>query len=199
MINIFERGDFSVYRSNDIHLAHLRAVTAEAYRTKSFSYDSKKTVFLSHKHSDLTELQGIIGFLEQNYNVQIYIDSQDPSMPNKTCGETAARIKDIIRSSDKFILMATNDAIESKWCNWELGFGDSIKFPKNLAIFPIKNRNQSDSDYKGNEYLQLYPHIVKVGIKETYKSGNPIKPGYYVATNENGNTYITPLDEWLNR
>lgn len=49
-------------------------------------------------------------------------------MPARTCGRTAENIKEKIKKYDKFILVATEGAIASKWCNWELGFGDAQKF-----------------------------------------------------------------------
>lgn len=65
-------------------------------RSRRFSskviYDTNETVFLSHKHDDLKDLKGIIGKLKE-MGVEIYIDSMDNSMPQKTSGETAKRIK----------------------------------------------------------------------------------------------------------
>ena len=56
-------------------------------------------------------------------------------------------------------MLATEDAIASKWCNWELGFGDAEKYLTNkIAIFPIKKIGK---DFSGNEYLKIYPHILK--------------------------------------
>lgn len=45
-------------------------------------------------------------------------------MPEKTSGLTATKIKYQIYKNDKFILLATDNAIASKWCNWEVGIGD---------------------------------------------------------------------------
>jgi len=61
----------------------------------------------------------MIGELE-NLGVKIYIDSMDNKMPQQTCGGTAVRIKEVIKFCDKFILLATDKAIESYWCNWDL-------------------------------------------------------------------------------
>lgn len=94
----------------------------------------KTTVFMSHKHDDLENIKGLIGFLEKTYDVKAYIDSWDPTMPSQTCGDTAKQLKNRIESCDKFIFMATDGAIDSKWCNWELGYGDSQKFPENCHI-----------------------------------------------------------------
>lgn len=160
-------------------------------------YSSYTTVFLSHKHDDLEDLKDIIGFLQTQYGVKVYIDSRDPSMPRFTSGETAENLKNRIKQCNKFILLATNAAIESKWCNWELGFGDAQKYKDNIAIFPIKPEGTYDYQYKGNEYLSIYPHIVFYNGTETYRDGRAVQRGYYVCTIENGINIITPLADWL--
>ena len=149
-------------------------------------------------HDDLDEIKGLIGLLERKYNIKAYIDSLDKSMPKKTSGETASKIKQRIKRCNKFILLATNGAVESKWCNWELGYGDAQKFDTdNIALFPIKPEKTYDYDYKGNEYMRIYPHIVYYYGSERYSNGTVIKEGFYVCTDtENGRTII-PLEKWL--
>lgn len=193
MKQIFERGQFSSYRIDDSILNEARVAT----RTFSSGgrISARTAVFLSHKHSDLVELKDIIGFLRKTYNIDVYIDSMDERMPKITSGETATRIKDIIKKCDKFILLATDDAIESKWCNWELGFGDAHKYQKNIALFPIKNGGTSDIYYKGNEYMEIYPHIIYSDGTDKYKDGRIVPEGYYVFHEYN----ITPLYEWLKK
>ena len=93
--------------------------------------------------------------------------------PKKTSGTTAAIIKQQIQKYDKFILVATNGAIDSKWCNWELGYGDSVKFPNNIALFPFKSKGTSDAQYIGSEYMKLYPYIVYRSAGEKYENGKP--------------------------
>lgn len=191
--NIFEQGEFNSYRVDS--LSHSMKPIHESY-----DFAQKKTsVFISHKHDDLNDLKGVIGFLETEYNVDAYIDSRDPSMPETTSGETADRIKDRIKSCDKFILIATNGAIESKWCNWELGYGDAQKYQKHIALFPMKPSGEYDSSYKGNEYMQIYPYIVKRKSGDTYSDGTPIEPGYYVRYKDGSSFRITELSEWLQR
>ncbi len=193
---IFERGSFSYYRITDSQLNEARTETRAFSDGGRVSY--KTTAFLSHKHSDLEELKDIIGFLRHSYNVDVYIDSMDTNMPKKTSGETAKRIKQIIEKSDRFILLATDDAIESKWCNWELGFGDARKYRDRIALFPIKEKGTSDYQYKGNEYMQIYPFIAYYNGSERYKNGIPVEAGYYVCYYDlDGTRIITPLKDWL--
>lgn len=92
-----------------------------------------------------------------------------------------------------------NDEIESKWCNWELGFGDANKYKGNIALFPMKGKGESDYLYKGNEYMSIHPHIVYFYGTEKYKSGAYIERGYYVREEQaDGSSTITLLKKWLN-
>ena len=190
-MRIFQQGEFSDY--SNISLNESRAEVSEILHYAS----AKTTVFISHKHDELDDLKGVIGFLQNKYNVKAYIDSQDPSMPKVTSAETVTRIKDRISRCDKFILLATNGAIDSKWCNWELGFGDAKKYNKHIALFPMKPEGTYDRNYKGNEYMIIYPYIVYYDGTEKYNGGAPIAKGFYVReVTKNGN-FITPLNKWL--
>lgn len=187
MKQIFEQGEFSSYKTTRLDSA--REVINETYQ-----FIGKRTVFVSHKHDDLEDLKDIIGFLQKEYNVKVYIDSRDPSMPKTTSGVTASKIKERIRKCDKFILLATDGAVESKWCNWELGYGDAQKFSRHIALFPMKRKGSFDSDYKGNEYMSIYPYIVYSNGEDRYSdSRRQIKKGYYVRKDNQ----IIPLKEWL--
>ena len=190
MKTIFEQGEFNKYSNVDIYASR------EIIREQNI-YSKTTTVFISHKHDDLDDLKGLIGFLEQQYNVKAYIDSRDASMPAITSGKTAQNIKDRIIKCNKFILLATNGAIESKWCNWELGYGDAQKYKKHIALFPMKPKDAYDFDYKGSEYMQIYPYICYFDGTETYTNGNPIIKGYHVRYKENYSYYIIPLEDWF--
>ena len=191
---IFERGYFN---SNKIEKAMINKSLLE---TRTFSSKDKvqykPTVFLSHKHSDLEDLQGVMGMLEY-HGAKIYIDSMDNKMPEQTSGDTAQRIKEVIKSCNKFVLLATDKAIESYWCNWELGIGDINKYIDHITILPMKEKSTLDSEYKGNEYLQIYPTI---SYNTAFiKNGHYFKEGYYVKKpkDKNGIIYITELSKWL--
>lgn len=191
MKTIFEQGAFYSYSQVNLNESRSSVIQHSQYGTR------KTTVFISHKHDDLEDLKGVLGFLQYNYDVKVYIDSQDPTMPKITSAETALNIRERIKQCDKFILLATNGAIESKWCNWELGYGDAQKYKEHIALFPIKPKGALNSAYKGFEYMSIYSHISYFDGTETYTNGDPISRGYYVRTQEKGTNYITPLGEWL--
>ncbi len=141
------------------------------------------SIFLSHKHGE-TELIEQIIVLFEDLGVSVYIDWLDSEMPKTTNGSTAKRIKEKIRSCDKFIFLATERAISSKWCNWELGYGDSQKFFENIAVIPITEKPKQV--YSGNEYLEIYPIITS---QNSYSIGGE----FYLEFEDEK----TELSDWL--
>lgn len=125
------------------------------------------SIFLSHSHNDLDKkpVNEVIVLLRKS-GVRVYIDSLDSNMPPFTNAETARKIKDAIKINKKFIFLATNNAINSKWCNWELGFGDAYKYMDHIALFPI---SEASGTWEGNEYLRIYPRIEETASSETFK------------------------------
>jgi len=150
------------------------------YRSKRYD---EVTIFLSHKHDEKTELEDAIAFLN-SLGVSVYVDWLDEGMPKSTSGVTAIKIKSKIKEMNKFILLATEGAIASKWCNWELGIGDVHKYIENIAVLPVK---ENYKDYTGVEYLQIYPYI--------YESESS-KGSYYV---KYPNGEVTNLKNWLKK
>lgn len=119
------------------------------------STSTEVTVFLSHKHDEVEVLKDAISFLKE-YGVNVYIDHFDDEMPKSTSGITAQKLKTKIKSNKKFIFLATEKSIASKWCNWELGYGDAHKYIDHIALLIFKEDN---TDWSGSEYLQIYPTI----------------------------------------
>lgn len=171
----------------------------EAYsRTQYFDVGSVHSgsgvsVFISHKHSDIEDLEGLLGLLKTGFNVNPYLDCLDDGMPLETCAQTAIRIKQVISFCPKFILLATEDALLSRWCNWEVGIADKLKLSTNdMAILPLLERKKKEEDYKGNEYLRIYPYIESE--KCLFNDGYRLVVNY---PSHNGWTR-TSLINWLN-
>ena len=110
-----------------------------------------------------------------------YVDWQDPKLQHPTDAETAKRLKDRIKRARKLIFIVTNESLKSVWCSWELGFADSDKGVKDVALLAIKPNN---GRWKYNEYLQQYPYI-------GYESDS-----FRITMPDGGSL---PLYEWLNQ
>jgi len=185
----------SIMSKSDLRIHSSVMSKARQNFSERFSATAKSSVFLSHKHSDKIEVKFARDLLN-SLGSDAYIDWLDPDMPEVTKGETAVKIKEKINSNDKFILLATEDAIESKWCNWELGYGDAHKHRINkIALFPLRDDNKS---WQGNEYMEIYKVIEYEDGSSEYSDGRSIPAGYYVfSPSKDGSRNLTPLKLWL--
>lgn len=162
--------------------------------TRRFAARPSTSVFLSHKHTERSLMLKIKTLLE-HLGISVYIDWLDEGMTSSTSGRTAQILKQKIKEHDKFILVATDGAIASKWCNWELGLGDAEKFYKDkIALFPIRQENRN---WSGAEYLQIYPTIEYLTSYEI-ADNRSLSVGYYVCYPEiDGQRNVVGLSNWL--
>jgi hypothetical protein len=154
--------------------------SAEKYHKKTAS--AKHHIFLSHSHKDSDLIEYVAEFLGR-WADAIYIDWKDDSMPTVTSPETAARLKIKIRDTAKFILLATDNALASKWVPWELGVADLSNGMANVAILPVTDPPHT---WTGSEYIGIYSRIIKSDDGE---------PGVF----EPGQTRGASLTTWLTR
>jgi len=179
---IFTRSQFATIAQSKAGTKGLKGFVNES---KLFSRTSQSTsIFLSHSHTDKDVVEQAVTFF-RTLGINIYVDWADETMPEKPNGETAQKIKGQIVINDKFILLATNSAVASKWWNWEVGIGDTYKLRnKKIALLPLSDNSGT---WNGNEYLQIYPRIEK---------GNSNPNDYYVWYPDNTCELLTT---WLNR
>lgn len=147
--------------------AGFRRLSVSLNEQRMYSKSASTTsIFLSHSHHDKAIVEQAKVFFE-NLGVRIYVDWADETMPERTNGVTATKIKNqIISTNDKFVLIATNNAIASKWCNWEVGIADPFKSSKKkMAILPLADNSGT---WSGTEYLQIYPRIEESEYTKDY-------------------------------
>ncbi|OGR37722.1 MAG: hypothetical protein A2X29_06980 [Elusimicrobia bacterium GWA2_64_40] len=116
---------------------------------------ASKSIFLSHSHKDRDLAKGLINYLAP-LGLSLYVDWQDSTMPRITSRETAQNIKRTISELDFFLILATPNALESRWVPWEIGVADQAKSHAKMAIMPVADSN---GNFQGNEYLLIYNRI----------------------------------------
>ena len=117
------------------------------------------TVFLSHSHYDPTLIRWAKTVL-LNHRVAVYIDREDGTLPRITSSVTANAIRNRILSCQKFVMVASEQALDSHWIAWELGFADGIRASQSMAILPVREHY---GEWQGTEYVGLYPTIQNEG------------------------------------
>lgn len=115
-------------------------------------------IFLSHSFHDAELVLGIKLFLE-DLGLSVYVDwVDDPHLNrNEINRETADTLRRRMQACRSLLYAASDNATNSRWMPWELGYFDGLKQGK-VAILPI-SKNASNSNYTGQEYLNLYPRF----------------------------------------
>lgn len=176
------------YTRRDLQSRPLSEAKASAERYHRKTASAKHHIFLSHSHDD-NELVLHVARLLGDYSDAIYVDWKDDSMPAVTCPATARRIKKKISETAKFVLLATNNALASKWVPWELGIADKSNTMRNVAILPVVD---PPHEWRGNEYIGIYSYIDRRDSQ-----GGTIRNQPAVIDPETGNGIW--LKEWLTR
>lgn len=143
--------------------SYLRAMAHETISNKSFAVANEaytmdqaptryRRAFLSHSHLDRELALGLKKDLAKR-GVSLYIDWLDLTMPDSTNIETARKIQEAIKEADYFLYLVTANALNSKWCPWELGCADGFGKTKTIYIVPTVDDSNVE---RGKEYLGLY-------------------------------------------
>ena len=137
--------------------------------------------FFAHSSDDIELIKKIIEYFYM-LGAKPYIDKDDMELPKYTDIDTAKKLKSNIDVCKRFVIVVTDNSINSKWVPWELGVADTLKGYKNVAILPIESKNVSEN-FIGNEYLGIYNQIRE-------------KSGELVIYNPQSKE-TTPIEEWL--
>jgi hypothetical protein len=73
--------------------------------------------------------------------------------------KTAAVLRERMKACSSLVYAHSANSPSSVWMPWELGYFDGIK-PGQVWILPLVS--DDDSEFKGQEYLALYPPVEKV-------------------------------------
>lgn len=98
----------------------------------------------------------------------IYIGWRDKDLPEVTSVETGEKLKEKIKQSQKFIVLATPRNIESIWIPWEIDLVDTFKSIHNIAILPLVT---DLIRWDKKEYCRIYNTI-----QDSWSSGYVVSP-----------------------
>jgi hypothetical protein len=115
-------------------------------------------IFLSHAFDDKELILGVALTLE-DLGYTVYLDwRDDPTLDRKNVtAATADKLRTRMKSSKCLFYATTENASNSKWMPWELGFKDGQN--TRAAILPVKET--TPTSFNGQEYLGIYPYAVQ--------------------------------------
>ncbi len=129
-------------------------------QARSFSATNTYDIFLSHSHQDAETILGVKKIIE-NLGLSVYVDWIDDAQADRSrvTRQTAALLRTRMRSCSSIIYVHSASSPDSAWMPWELGYFDGYK-PQQVWILPLVTTY--DSEFKGQEYLGLYPTVDKL-------------------------------------
>jgi len=117
-------------------------------------------IFVSHSYSDADEILKLKQLIE-DMGFTTYVDwIEDEQLDrSKVTKESADWLRKRMKQCRSLFFVTSSTSLESKWMPWELGYFDAFK--QRVAILPILEAPAVTNEYKGQEYLGLYPYVTK--------------------------------------
>jgi hypothetical protein len=142
-----------------------KSADALVRESAEFSEGREYDIFLSHSFSDAELILGVKQIIEGQGRT-VYVDwIEDKTLDRKNVTRATAEVLRRRMKSCKSLVYATSEnSSESKWMPWELGYFDGFR-PDKISILPLVETY--DSEWKGQEYLGLYPVIEKLKLDQT--------------------------------
>lgn len=126
--------------------------------------DSSKTydIFLSHSSKDKELIAGLKLILN-DLGYSVYVDWNDPELdPDNVTPRTAAVLRERMACCKSLLYAFSENASNSKWMPWELGFFDALKQSR-VAVLPISTTVKTS--YRGSEFVVLY-YFIQIAYKQ---------------------------------
>jgi len=143
--------------------------------------------FLSHSFKDADVIRGLRSqILEMGFSV--YVDWVEDTQLDRSrvTKRTADLLRDRMKRCKSLLYASSPSAPSSLWMPWETGYFDA--YEGRVAILPVFETVPHNDQYKGQEYLGLYPYIVKAVSDRTKK--------ITLWVHEDENTYVSAAG-WL--
>jgi len=149
---------FLYERVHDLNIANETNKNKVLFENKQIFFQKNTfDIFLSHSYLDKNLIYAIVNMF--NYmGFSVYVDWIVDGELNRAQvnSKTATILRERMNDCRCLIYVSTENATNSKWCPWELGYVDGLTNGR-CAILPIME-NDTES-FNGQEYLGLYPYI----------------------------------------
>lgn len=152
-----------------------------------------KCVFISHQRKDKDVARAIAHYIEKA-GIDVYFDEYDSSINIYDPYSVVTAIKKGICKSTHMLCILSNNAMESKWMPWEIGYGYD-----RTQLYGLTVKELAESTLP--EYLQIVPILRGTKSLNEFLERVCDKPSWQML---NENLYVRnsvsnhPLDSFLN-
>ena len=117
-------------------------------------------VFISHQKNDKVIAKKIADYINKS-GVDIYFDEYDWSINRNDPKSVVNAIKTGIKRSSHMLCILSQNALDSKWMPWEIGYGYDRLFVAGITVKELSKRDLP-------EYLQIIPVLRGTKSLNTY-------------------------------
>lgn len=174
----------------DIVVPELRYKSASVMLSEAAKFDPSKTydIFLSHSKVDEELIVRLRHDLTRR-GYSVYVDWIDDAQLDRESvnRHTAETLRRRMNNCKALFVVTTQNATNSKWVPWELGYFDGKK--GTAAVLPIME--ERTYKFNGVEYFELYPYAglfvedlviykdenTRVSFEEWLEEGSPVGRG----------------------
>ena len=119
----------------------------------------------------------------------VYVDWVDDPLLDRSnvTRETAVALRERMGRCKAMLYATSPNATRSRWMPWEAGYFDARSTGR-VAILPLFDEDPQGEEFEGQEYLGLYPYVVKDLAR------NASRPTLWVMTRPD--TYVS-LARWV--
>lgn len=134
------------------------AASADLSKAARTTVTEKPQIFLSHARLDAEHVLALKYALE-SMGHSTFVDWVDDHQLDRSrvTTETAARLRAHMQRSQTLFYAVSEPARDSKWMPWELGYFDGLR--GKAAVLPVLDVDPGRDEYRGQEYLGLYPFV----------------------------------------
>lgn len=134
-----------------------------AANSKSASTYGTYDIFLSHSYQDARVVKALRDKLVEA-GFSVYVDWIEDAQLNrgKVTKDTAKVLRARMDQSKCLLFMTSDTSKKSVWMPWELGYMDA-KTKERVAIAPIVSDHEKNNEFRGQEYLGIYPYLDLTG------------------------------------
>lgn len=155
---IFDKAEL---RASAQEIIKFSAKTADEILQKSqaSSKGPPYDIFLSHRFIDGIYILGLKAQFEK-IGYSVFVDWVEKPMDRaKVVSTTANWLRQRMKECRCLFYAISENSSDSKWMPWELGYSDGIH--GKVGIVPIAELPTKTDNYIGQEYLGLYPYVIK--------------------------------------
>lgn len=184
---LIKRSELSSVEASEFHDLYVKTAAVEliADNLAGFVANKEFDVHLCHAFLDALEAKTLRDWLAAE-GLSVYVDRMDDATVNEEQASPMRRdlLAERFKNCKAIVFVTSEDWTHSVWMPWHMGYFDALGYK--VAVLPIHDGELDKAEFKGQEYLGIYPYIDRgpigddTGIHFRIRHQDPSSPLKYL-------------------